>query len=236
MKNNKKEILIWMLIVLMIIVTIMATVFLPDTVPMHYDLKGEVNRWGSKYENFILVILTISFGLFLKIYSDKLKKTANSNEDYKSAVDAKKNIVVVEYTNIGVLLMFNIMNIGFLYMQFHYTNNTSTAIEFDIYKVITIVSAIMFIVIGNVIPKCKINSVVGIRTPWSMKNDIAWLYSQRYGGITFIIAGIIIIVGACFLKQIFALIFMSVVLGIATIICIYLSYVSYKKSLELTKK
>jgi len=234
MKKNKKEIVIWILILLMIIETTIATIFLPDTVPMHYNAHGEINRWGSKYENFLIVIFNCSFGVFLKIYSNRLKKTANSNKDYKRAVDAKRNVVVVDYANIGVLILFNIMNIFTLYQDFHYTNNTSTSMEFDIYKILAISIGIMFIVIGNVIPKCKINSFIGVRTPWSMKNDIAWAYSQRYGGITLVISGIISIVGGCFLKEIFALIFMSVILVIATIICVYLSYVAYKKSMEQT--
>ena len=120
-------------------------------------------------------------------------------------------------------------------MEFHYTNNTSTSIEVDIFKVLTMIIGIMFVIIGNVIPKCKNNSFIGVRTPWSMKNDIAWAYSQRYGGITLVISGIISIVGACFLKQIAALIFMSVILVTTTIICIYLSYVAYKKSLKNDK-
>jgi len=234
MKTNKKEIVIWLLILLMIMVTTIATVFLPDTVPMHYNMQGEINRWGSKYENFIILIAVSSTGLFLQYYSNRLKKTANSNEDYKSAMDAKRNVVVVDYVNIGVLIMFNIMNIFILYMEFHYTNNTSTSIEVDIFKVLTMIIGIMFVIIGNVIPKCKNNSFIGVRTPWSMKNDIAWAYSQRYGGITFVISGIVLIVGACFFKQIGALIFMSVIIAIDTIVSIYLSYVAYKKSIKTT--
>ena len=184
------------------------------------------------YKNFIIVIIYSSFGLIFKIYSSRLKKTAKRKEDYKSAVEAKRNIVVVDYVNIAVLLMFNIMNISMLYMEYYYANNISTSIEFDIYKVIAIICGVMFIFIGSVIPKCKTNSFIGVRTPWSMKNDISWSYSQRYGGITLIISGIITVVGVCFLKEIFALVYMSIIVVIATIICIYLSYVAYKKSLN----
>ena len=43
-------------------------------------------------------------------------------------------------------------------------------------------------------PKLKRNSLIGLRTSWSMKNDVTWQKSQRFGGISFIVTGIIIIV------------------------------------------
>lgn len=147
MKNDKKEILIWMLILLLIIVPTMATVFLPNTVPVHYNIKGEIDSWGSKYTNFIILIVTGSLVVFLKIYSNRLKKTANSNEDYKSSVDAKRNVVVVDYVNIGVLILFNIMNIFIVYKQFYYTNNTLISMEFDMYEILTIICGIIATII-----------------------------------------------------------------------------------------
>lgn len=29
---------------------------IPDTVPMHYDLQGQIDRWGSKYESLIIPV------------------------------------------------------------------------------------------------------------------------------------------------------------------------------------
>ena len=29
--------------------------YMPDSVPMHYDMSGNIDRWGSKYENMIFM-------------------------------------------------------------------------------------------------------------------------------------------------------------------------------------
>ena len=48
---------------------------------------------------------------------------------------------------------------------------------------------LILIVIGNIIPKCKRNSVVGVRTTWSMDNDTTWELSNRLGGRLIMICG-----------------------------------------------
>ena len=56
------------------------------------------------------------------------------------------------------------------------------------------------VLLGNIMPKLRMNSVVGLRTVWSIKNETAWKKSQRFGGISFIVSGIIIIM-VCFLTK-----------------------------------
>ena len=43
-------------------------------------------------------------------------------------------------------------------------------------------------------PGLKRNSMIGLRTKWSMKNEVTWKKSQKFGGISFIIAGVCIII------------------------------------------
>lgn len=37
-----------------IVLCVAAVAMLPDVVPMHFDFSGSVNRWGSKYELFLV--------------------------------------------------------------------------------------------------------------------------------------------------------------------------------------
>ena len=39
-----------------------------DIVPTHYNINGDIDRWGSKYENFIFPAIIIAFYLFWIIY------------------------------------------------------------------------------------------------------------------------------------------------------------------------
>ena len=49
----------WIISIISIILTAVALQFMPDSVPMHYNAAGEIDRWGSKYENYIFPILII---------------------------------------------------------------------------------------------------------------------------------------------------------------------------------
>ncbi|MBP3701052.1 MAG: DUF1648 domain-containing protein [Lachnospiraceae bacterium] len=48
-----------------LIVTLICFPFVPDMIPAHYNRLGEITRYGSKFELFLLPIVTIAFGLFM---------------------------------------------------------------------------------------------------------------------------------------------------------------------------
>jgi uncharacterized membrane protein len=54
---------------------------------------------------------------------------------------------------------------------------------------------LLLIVIGNFLGKVKRNFFLGIRTPWTLANDEVWLRTHRLGGKTFVIGGLLVIVG-----------------------------------------
>lgn len=45
--------IMWLLSLVPLIITAAALQFLPESVPMHYNMAGQIDRWGSKYENLI---------------------------------------------------------------------------------------------------------------------------------------------------------------------------------------
>lgn len=49
----------YVLMFLPLLGTMLSLVFLPDQVPAHYGLGGQVTRWGSKYETLVLPVFTI---------------------------------------------------------------------------------------------------------------------------------------------------------------------------------
>lgn len=52
---------------------------LPDVVPAHYNALGEVNRWGSKMELFILPIVGAFIALLMQLF-EKLPESHNYPE------------------------------------------------------------------------------------------------------------------------------------------------------------
>ena len=52
----------------------------------------------------------------------------------------------------------------------------------------------LFIVIGNYLPKVRPNYLVGIRTPWTLTSDLSWDRTHRIGGRLFVLEGFAFIV------------------------------------------
>lgn len=196
MKNKK---LFYILMFLPLVASIVALLFLPDLIPAHYNIENKVDRWGSKYEILIFPIVTILFGQFLLIMGRIAKKQevqGNNNE---------KNSLII---GICSLLIFNIISGVMIYSSLSKADKLTFA-TFEFEQILFFFVGIIFIVIGNVMPKLKKNSVLGFRTKYSMKNDEIWKKCQRISGITTMITGVVILI--------FSLIFHHLTLYILTI-------------------
>ena len=151
MKTNK--FVLYVLMFLPTIITIIALFYMPDIIPAHYDINGQVTRFGSKYESLILPIFTILFGYFMLLTANySVKKEGNTN-------NYNVTIICANLT----LLLFNIMNIYFLSSSIKEVINLNDY-SIDIYTIISIFTGIMLIIIGNVMPKTKKNNLIGLRT------------------------------------------------------------------------
>ena len=77
----------WIFAAIPMIVTSIVLQFMPDTIPMHHDLAGNTDRWGSKMESFIfpiiILLITLFWNILICIYEKKAVKSQN---------DGSKNI------------------------------------------------------------------------------------------------------------------------------------------------
>lgn len=217
---KKQRTIFYILMFLPAPVTLVSLLFLPDQIPAHYGFDNQVTRWGSKYETLIFPVITIIFGLIMlecsKVSSKSGEKTGENNE--KACITA----------GIFSLLIFNAMTGYFLYTDFNKVENLSS-VPVDIFQLIFSLLGIFMIVIGSIMPKLQKNSVIGLRTHWSIKNEITWKKSQRFGGNLFIIAGILTILVCCFTKGIACYLWWMGILLVSLPIDIYYTYKVAKK-------
>ena len=68
----------------------------------------------------------------------------------------------------------------------------------NIGAVVCVFLGILFMVIGNYLPKCLPSYTVGIKLPWTLADEGNWRYTHRIGGFCFTIAGLIVLVTAFF--------------------------------------
>lgn len=61
-------------------------------------------------------------------------------------------------------------------------------------RVVPLGLGILFIALGNVLPRVEPNWFVGIRTPWTLSSDTVWRKTHRTGGWTFFLGGCALLV------------------------------------------
>ena len=91
-------------------------------------------------------------------------------------------------------------------------------------RVVCAMVAVMFILLGNLMPKFKSNFFTGMKTPWALSNENVWNKTQRLGGRLFFFGGLVILI-SCFMvpeKQLF-----WGTMGIMLLICLIPTVMSY---------
>ncbi len=214
--------------------TLVGLSFMPDTVPVHFNGAGVADRWGSKYELMIMsVIMLVMLGVWF-VADASYRRRIKESADEKAVAEAKANVKVLGFTFTAISLLFTVLNAATIYMSYSQLDSTPAA-EVDIFRIMTVAMGIAFVVLGNIMPKAKKNSLVGLRLPWTRYNDVTWQKSNRFAGYTSVIAGIIIAVCALIFSGVICMIVMMIVLSIAIIamsIYAYLIYMDEKKQME----
>lgn len=215
-----KKTVYFILMFLPLLITLIALPFLPETIPAHYNFAGEIDRFGSKYETLIFPVVTIGMGLFMlwmaKIAA-KQEESGNNNEK------------IVFYTGMGISLWFTAMHLFSLYKAFSTAGSMGYSGEADINQFICVLFGIALVITGNFMPKLPNNSIIGLRTSWSMKNDITWKKCQLFSGISLIIIGVLTVAAGIFLDGYAAMCFALGLLIIDTVVCVIYSYKIAKK-------
>ena len=60
----------WIVAMIPVVVTSVVLQFMPDIIPMHHDLEGNTDRWGSKTESFIFPVIILFITLFRSVYKE----------------------------------------------------------------------------------------------------------------------------------------------------------------------
>ena len=141
----------------------------------------------------------------------------------KKEKDGKNNEKVTIIAAIIALVIFNVLSFFFLYTDFNKIENLSL-ISLNIDRLTFAGWGILMIILGNVMPKLRMNSIIGLRTKWSMKNETAWKKSQFCGGISFIAVGVIILIICILVKNIDYLMWVTGILAVLIVIDVWMTY------------
>jgi uncharacterized membrane protein len=174
MKIKLKHV-IWIISILSFLGIIACYPYLPAQIPIHWNYKWEVDGVADKNKIFILGLMPFIMAIFL----DLLPKFDPKRENYEKHARAYYKLKYVI-----VLLFICIDWITVL-----------TALKPNIHMnlVLPIIMGILFIFIGNYLPKMKSNFFVGIKNPWTISDEVVWRKTHKAGGYLFVILGLLMI-------------------------------------------
>lgn len=193
--------IIWSLAILPTIVTAVALKFMPDTVPLHYNFAGEIDRWGSKYEHFLMPVFLIVWVILMQVITYFQEKKIGDEPTPREQASRRNNIKVVRIVTIAFEIFWLILICWMLWTSKENANIETAQASTSIGQFIWIAMGILLVVIGNILPKSRMNSVVGVRTTWSMYNEETWSKSNRFVGIVLMVTGVAMVIASLILKE-----------------------------------
>lgn len=206
MKRTGKRMAIGFLSILPILMVLAVYSRLPEQVPLQWGLEG-VSRYGEKWQLFPLAGLNLLFGVLMPLFA-KIDPKKKNYEKFQGTYD-----------------WFILWLLGFLTVLMGLTlAETMHPGTMDIPKVVCGMVALLFIFIGNKMPKVKQNYFTGVKTPWALSNEVVWNKTQRLGGKAFFFGGILMLIATFVATENFL---MGITIGVTAIICIVPTVMSY---------
>lgn len=171
MKKYTKIVIITTLITLLpILAGLILWEKLPDSVPTHWGFDGEANGWSDK--------TTAVFQLPCILAACHLVAALVTLNDPKRKNIHQKPLMFI----LWIVPVLSVLLNGVTYM-------VALGAKVNMSIIVCLLVGILFIVIGNYMPKLQQNYTVGIKLPWTLNSTENWNRTHRLGGKLFIAGG-----------------------------------------------
>ena len=206
-KKYKKTLITTSLVLLIpMIVGLLLWDKLPDPMPSHWNIHGEVDGWSSKvFTVFGLPALMLALQWVCVFASMADPKWKNYNHKM-----LKLALWICPAIGLILCLMVYPAALGY-----------SVPVE----TIMPLLVGALFIVTGNWLPKCQQTYTMGIKLPWTFASEENWNATHRFGGKVWFFGGIVTILTA-FLGNFWIL---MVILAAMVILPTVYSYLYYRK-------
>lgn len=200
----------WGVIVAMLAASALAWNHVTPPIPVHWDLRGNVNGTAGRFEGLLfLPLITIGVYTLLLVVPRFDPGRANYASFAGPYAAIRGAITALMGATHGLLL--------------------ATALGYDVNagRWIPLLVGLMFIVLGNALGKVRPNYFVGIRTPWTLARARSWEKTHRAGGRLFVVEGFALVVAAM-ITQSWAFVATAVFGGGALVWLIVYSYLEWR--------
>ena len=169
-KNWKLLIITSVVILLPILAGIILWNRLPQNLPTHWNVAGEVDGRSSKpvaVFGLPLFMLVIQWVIVLATGADPKKQNHS--------------------TKILHLIFWILPVLNLILSAVTYCAAMGKAVRVEVF--VPVLIGLLFVVIGNYLPKCQQNYTIGIKIPWTLDSEENWNKTHRVAGFVWVIGG-----------------------------------------------
>lgn len=208
----------WLLIISSIVI-LLPTVFgiivwkqLPEQMAIHWGLAGEADGWATTAVSVFLlpsILLVLHWGCFFLSLLDKKSRQQNAN--------ALKIVL-------WIIPVISVYANAVIYA-------TAFGLKFNIFKIMALIFGVLFVCIGNYLPKFSRNRTAGIKIYWTLRSDDNWNKTHRFGGKIWVIGGLLLMICFFLPETVMYYAMAAIIVGILVAPIIY-SYCYYRKQMK----
>jgi uncharacterized membrane protein len=169
----------WLCLILILIAFGLSFIFypvLPEQMPVHWGINGIADRYEYKAFGAFLLPLIMFILFIIMRFLPKVDPKKDNYVRFGRTYDLILN---------GILLFLFVFHLMALSLTLGWIQNTNYFIH--------VFLGVLFIFLGNYMPKVKQNYFIGFRTPWAIANEEVWKKTHRLGGKVFVITGFLFI-------------------------------------------
>ena len=177
----------------------------------HWGIDGNADGWSSRaFAVFFLPLIMLLVHWICVFFTAKDSKNKGQN---------KKVFGLVIWITPIISLFAN----GMMYA-------VSLGQEVP-YFIPTLLMGVMFVAVGNYLPKCKQNHTIGIKIKWTLENEENWNATHRFGGRIWVIGGLLLITCSFLPASIIPWAMVASIIVLAVVPFVY-SYRYHKKQVQ----
>ena len=172
MKNKKYRLITSAITLVPILLGLLLWNKLPDQLPTHFGVDGAADGWSGKgFAVFGLPLMMLGFHIVIFFATRLDKQNRGHNEKVMNLVGL-------------IFPVMSIVNSVIIYTQ-------AMDLELNLSMLLFPMLGLLFIAVGNWLPKIKQNSTLGIKIKWTLYNEENWNRTHRFAGFVWVIGGVI---------------------------------------------